>query len=66
MDVVEFVERFMNVELYEWQKECLRRLDSLRSEGKIHVVCRKGHGYIYLDRMMQKELIPHGKTNDCK
>ena len=61
MDVVEFAEKFMNIELKEWQKEHLRALENLRSEGDVRVVTgRKGKVYIYLDRQIQKELIQHG------
>lgn len=61
MDVVEFAEKFMNIELMEWQKKHLRALENLRSEGDIRIVTgRKGQIYIYLDRKIQRELIQHG------
>lgn len=61
MDVVEFAEKFMNVELFEYQKQFLRDLENLRSEGDIRICIGKHPGvYIYLDRKTQKELIQHG------
>lgn len=61
MDVVEFAEKFMNIELCEWQKEHLRALENLRSKGDIRIVTGcKGQVYIYLDQQTQKELIQHG------
>lgn len=61
MDVVEFAERFMNIELQEWQKKHLRALENLGSDGDVRIVTgRKGQIYIYLDRKIQKELIQHG------
>lgn len=62
MDIVEFVERFFDVELFEWQKEYLRSLDKMRTNGGIRFVSgRKGQMFVYMN---QKELIPNGKTND--
>lgn len=61
MDVVEFAEKFMNIELKDWQKEHLRILENLRSEGDVRIVTgRKGLVYIYLDQQLQRELIQHG------
>ena len=66
MDIVVFAEKFMNIELFEWQKQVLRDLENLRSEGDIRIVTgRKGQVYIYLDRRTQKELIQHGTTPYC-
>lgn len=66
MDIVEFAEKFMHVELLEYQKTFLREFDKLRASGKVRVVTgRDGRSYIYLDRQMQKELIQNGKTLDC-
>lgn len=61
MDVVEFAEKFMNIELLEYQKQFLRDLENLRSDGDIRIVTgRKGQNYIYLDRKAQRELIQNG------
>ena len=61
MDIAEYAEKIMNVELPEWQKEHLRTLDKLRSDGNIHVVMRsRKQVYIYLDQQVQKELAYHG------
>lgn len=61
MDIVEFAEKFMNVELLEYQKQFLRDLDKLRFDVNIRIV----HGprcqtYIYLDKATRKELIQNG------
>lgn len=61
MDVVEFAEKFMNVKLFEYQKQFLRDLENLRSEGDIRIVMNRHAGvYIYLDKQVRKELIPNG------
>ena len=64
MDIVEFAERFMNVELKEWQKTHIRILDKLPRGAKI-LMAPHGRVYIYVDQPA-KELIPSGKTNDCE
>lgn len=66
MDIVEFAEKFCGVELFEYQKELLRRIDELRHEGKIYFLHGRRGPYIYIDKTMQKELLSNGKTNDCK
>ena len=66
MDIVEFAEKFCGVELFECQKELLRRIDELRHEGKIYFLHGRRGPYIYIDKTMQKELLSNGKTNDCK
>lgn len=68
MDIVEFAERFMNVELMDWQKKHIRTLyDMYHSHGSIRIVMPKNAGrhqvYIYMKSM---ELIPNGTTDDCK
>lgn len=61
MDVVEFAERFMNIELLEYQKQFLRDLENLRSNGDVRICMGKHRGvYIYLDRKAQKELVQNG------
>ena len=66
MDIVEFAEKFMNIELLEYQKQFLRDLENLRSEGDIRICMGKYAGvYIYLDQKTQRELIQHGSTSHC-
>lgn len=61
MDIVEFAEKFMNVKLFEYQKQFLRDLENLRYDGDIRICMGRHNGvYIYLDRKVQKELIQHG------
>lgn len=62
MDIVEFAEKFCGVELKEWQKQHIRILEKLPRGAKI-VMGRGGRVYIYMN---QKELMPHGTTNDSK
>lgn len=67
MDIVEFAEKFMNVELKDWQKEHLRVLyEKYSKNGDIRIVMPKNAGrtqvYIYMDQF--KELISNGKTLD--
>lgn len=64
MDIVEFAEKFMNVELKEWQKQHIRILEKLPRGAKI-VMAPRGRVYIYVDQPT-KELIPNGATNDSK
>lgn len=65
MDIAEFAEKFMNVELCEWQKQHLRALDKMRGNGDIRIVTgRRGQMYVYMNQA--KELIRNGSTNDCK
>lgn len=61
MDVVEFAEKFMNIELLEYQKRVLRAFENLRSDGDIRIIKgRDGRIYIYPDKQVQKELIHRG------
>ena len=64
MDIVEFAEKFMDVKLKDWQKNHIRILDKLPRGAKI-LMAPRGRVYIYVDQPI-KELIPNGKTNDCK
>lgn len=66
MDIVEFAENICGVELYDYQKEFLRKMDALRHDGKIYFLHGRRGPYIYIDKTMQKELIPNGATNDRK
>lgn len=62
MDIVEFAEKFYNVELVDWQKTYLRTLDRLYTEGDVRVVVvPKGVGRMFTYFKL-KELIPNGKT----
>jgi hypothetical protein len=57
MDVVEFAENFMNVELEEWQKPYLRKLYALTRENDVRIVIGKGgRVYTYLTPKTLKEL----------
>ena len=67
MDIVEFAEKFMNVELKDWQKDHIRVLyDKYSKDGEIRIVMPKNAGrhqvYIYMNQI--KELISNGATND--
>lgn len=67
MDIVEFAEKFMDVELRDWQKRQLRLLDEMRKDARIcviyHPFCGRHQAYIYMKNA--KELISNGTTNDC-
>lgn len=68
MDLVDFLERFADVELLDWQKRAIRTLDDLGKDARIHICMPRHLGrtrqmYIYMN---SKELIPSGKTNDRK
>lgn len=68
MDIVEFIERFMDIELKDWQKEYIKMLDETRRDADIRICMprhsgRKHQMYIYMNA---KELISHGTPNDCK
>jgi hypothetical protein len=61
MDIVEFAEKFMGVELQEWQKTNLRVLEKLPPNTDIRIVMgRHGKVYTYLSPRAQKELLRHG------
>lgn len=53
MDIVEFAEKFMNIELRDWQKKHLRVLDELRKDADIRIVMPKDAGrkqvYVYIN-----------------
>jgi hypothetical protein len=67
MDIVEFAERFIGVDLPEWQKKHIKTLYEMSTNEPIRIVMPKNAGrhqaYIYMN---QKELILNGKTTDCK
>lgn len=61
MDIVEFAEKFMGIELFEYQKTFLRAFEKVKSDGKVRIVTgRDGRSYIYLDDSTRQELIQHG------
>ena len=64
MDMVDFVEKFMNVKLKEWQKTHIRFLEKLPRGAKI-VMAPYGRVYVYIDQSA-KERILNGQTNDCE
>ena len=67
MDMVEFAEKFMNVELLDWQKKHIQFLEKLPPDTDIRIVMPKNAGrhqvYTYMN---PKELILNGTTNDRK
>lgn len=63
MDVVEFAEKFMNVELPEWQKIYLRKMYELTRDNDVRFVMgRGGRVYTYLTPKTLKELTQNGET----
>lgn len=67
MDIVEFVEKRVGIELFDCQKELLKRLGKLCSNGSGRVLIGRHAGvYIYMDQKSKKELVSNGQTNDCE
>lgn len=65
MDIVEFAEKFYDVELVDWQKTYLRTLDQLYVDRTVRVVVvPRGAGRMFT-YFKFKELIPNGKTTNC-
>lgn len=71
MDIVEFAESCMNVNLPEWQKAALRDLYELKEKdsGKFYIIMRPFNGrssfYTYLKQNnlpISKELTKYGTT----
>lgn len=63
MDIIEFVEKFMHVELQEWQKLYIRKLYEVTRENDIRIVMgRGGRVYTYLTPKTLKELTQNGET----
>lgn len=58
MDIVEFAERFMGVELKEWQKEHLRILEKLPRDAKI-VMAPRGRVYVYMNQTVKENANGH-------
>lgn len=66
MDIVDFAEKFMGIELLECQKQLLRELEKLGPECNIRVVTgRFKQPYIYPTQKILKELIQNGATPYC-
>lgn len=65
MDVIEFAEKFCGAELFEWQKDFIRKLEKLGPDINIRIVTgRRGKSYIYPDLNAIKELTQNGATLD--
>ena len=63
MDMIEFVEKFMNIELNEWQKKYICFLEKMPRDAKIRIATgRRGQMYVYMDQPTTKELIQNGTT----
>lgn len=63
MDVVEFAEKFMGIELFECQKDLLRKIEKLGPEDSIRVVTgRFRQPYIYPTQAILKELTQNVQT----
>jgi hypothetical protein len=61
MDIVEFAERFMNIELKDWQKRHIRTLYELSRDNKIYICMAPGGRVLtYLTPKTVKELINNG------
>lgn len=67
MDIVEFAEKFMDVELLDWQKKHLRVLDELRKDADIRIAMPRhaGRKQVYVYMNTYKELMSNGTQNDC-
>ena len=68
MDIVEFAEKFCDVQLPEWQKKYLRLLYETGKDAKIYICMKKNAGshqaLIHINDT--KELLSNGTPNDCK
>lgn len=60
MDIIEFAERFMNVEIPEWQKNHIRTLSELSRANNIYLVKGRRGFYTYLKSKTLKELVQNG------
>lgn len=62
MDIVEFAERFMDVEIPEWQKNHIRTLYEVSRDNDIYIV-RGRYGFrTYVTPKTVKELTQNGET----
>ena len=68
MDVVEFAERFMNVELADWQKKHLQALYEMGTDAKVYICMPKNASrkLAYIRINNSRELISIGAQTDCK
>ena len=66
MDIVEFAEQTYGVELFEYQKICLRKMYELCSKGKVYILPGKYGTHICIDETARKELTQNGQTNAVK
>jgi hypothetical protein len=66
MDAVEFIEQNMGLELFEYQKNFIRELEKIGSDGIITLTSRRGGIYIYPAYSIVKELILDGAQDDSK
>lgn len=66
MDIVEFLERFADTKLPEWQKEHIRTLYEISKDRPIYISMNRHLGrnefYTYLDPNILKELTQNGTT----
>lgn len=60
MDIAEFAEKIMNVEIPEWQKNHIRTLYELSRENDIYLVKGRRGFYTYLKPKTLKELVQNG------
>lgn len=66
MDIVEFAERFFDVEIPEWQKNHIRTLYEVPKENDIYLVKGRYGFRTYLKPKTLKELTQNGQTLDCR
>lgn len=61
MDIAEFAEKFMHVELPEWQKKHIQKLYDVSRDNKIYICMAPGGRVLtYLTPKTVKELVHHG------
>lgn len=68
MDIVDFAEKFMDVELADWQKDHIRLLYEKYQDCDIRIVMPKNAGrhqaFVYIAQI--KELILNEPTTHCE
>lgn len=62
MDIVEFMERFFDTEIPEWQKRHIRTLYEVSKENDIYLVKGRYGFRTYLKPKTLKELTQNGQT----
>ena len=65
MDIAEFVERFMDTRLPEWQKEHIRMLYEVSRDKDIYLSMNRSGVYTYLKKNTLRELTQNGQTSNC-